>query len=161
MSIEESCLAVMCLLLLWRETCIFYSSCSFYFHIFMGLHLLRWWHHPLAALNHTKIQFLNWPGTIWSYALFPREEQTDFLLYCCSLSWGGILRYPQLPWEQSPPYIWTPQMAVDGAMSLDSGPWGFRLVPVGVHGMISPGVLGFGCNSPKNCCTGLNCKHLL
>lgn len=47
-------------------------------------------------------------------------------------------------------------MAVDGAMSLDTGPGGFRPVPVGVHGDISPGVPGFGYNGSKNCCTGLN-----
>lgn len=106
------------------ETSIFYSSYSFSFHISMGLHSLQWWHRPLAALNHTKVQFLNWLGTICSQCSIPKVGTKGLftILLQPILGWK-----PQKSWEQGPPYTQTPQRAVDGAMSLNSGPWGSDL----------------------------------
>lgn len=133
MSIEEMCPTVVCLLLLWRRMQ-FIAPVHFIFHVFMGLHLLLWSHHPLATLNHQKKKKKKkskCPTGLGVYnlnALFLREDQENlFTFYCCS---GN---------RALPTFI--PLGYMSGPMNLHSGPSGLRSVLVGVSG--KTGLLAF------------------
>lgn len=82
MSIEESCPAVMYLLPLWRETFVFYSSCSFYFHIFCGIAFIPAMTSPISSSKSHKnaISQLAWDYMILMHFSQGRSERTFYFL---------------------------------------------------------------------------------
>lgn len=99
-----------------------------------GLHWLQPWHHPLAALNHRKLQFLNWPGTGWSYCTFVKVETEGLFNSVAATCFG--LKISEIHSCFGNKFVLSPDPPA-GAMSCDSGPGGLRPAPLAAHGRFS------------------------